>query len=220
MKRHKRQPTREERTLLKLRVLCLLWALFLVLVLVLVDMDAEVHEEEPAQVTQFETGLQPIPVVQAAYKAPIVIEVEAVPQATEQIDVDPTRDDIPLDKDTQVLLYEACGEFGIDYYIMVALIERETNFNNITGDKGNAYGYCQIWPKWWSGLMAEIGAKDLMNPYDNFRTACAILSKHLERYGNIEDALTCYNTGKSGESLYASAIMSRAEAWKGGVEQK
>ena len=126
------------------------------------------------------------------------------------------RDDIPLSYIEQDYLHTAASEFGVDYYVMVALIERETNFQNIYGDGGNAYGYCQIWPKWWSGLMAEIGAEDLNKPYDNFRTACAILAHLTDYYGSTRDALTHYNTGSPGESEYAKTILERSEVWRNG----
>ena len=127
------------------------------------------------------------------------------------------REDIPLPFLEQDFLHTAADEFGIDYYIMVALIDRETDFRNITGDNGRAYGYCQIWPKWWSGLMAEIGAEDLNEPYDNFRTAAAILARHMKNYGSIEDALTAYNTGGPGRSQYATDVMTTAEKWRNGT---
>lgn len=124
------------------------------------------------------------------------------------------RDDIPLTYLEQDFLHTAADEFGIDYYVMVALIEKETNFRNITGDGGSSTGYCQIQKRWWGDLMEEIGAEDLTQPYDNFRTAAAILAQHLERYGTMQDALTCYNTGKPGRSQYASDILARAEHWR------
>jgi soluble lytic murein transglycosylase-like protein len=205
MKKHKRPLTREERTLLKLRVLCLLWALFLVLVLLLVDMDAEVHEEEPAQVTQFETGLQPIPVVQAAYKAPIVIEAEAAPQATEQIDVDPTRDDIPLDKDAQVLLYEACGETGVPFELALAVIWKETRFQNISGDGGNSVGYMQVQERFHWDRMERLGVTDLADPYGNFLVGCDYLAEMLDKERGVEWALMAYNGGPSYANNMAKA---------------
>lgn len=126
------------------------------------------------------------------------------------------REDIPLTFEEQDFLHAAADEFGVDYYIMVALIERETNFRNIPGDGGNSQGYGQIQKKWWAGLMEEIGAEDLTVPRDNFRTACAILATLTDRYGNLTDALTAYNRGKPGESKYASAIMENAEKWRDG----
>ena len=124
------------------------------------------------------------------------------------------REDIPLPLDEQYLLRAATDEFCVDYFLMVALIERETDFRNIYGDGGAAYGYCQIWPYWWADLMAEIGVDDLNDPYDNFRAGCAILSLLIERHGSVEYALTAYNRGTPGESEYSEEIMERAEFWR------
>lgn len=124
------------------------------------------------------------------------------------------RTDIPLTYLEQDYLHTSADEFNVDYHVMVALIERETNFRNISGDGGNAYGYCQIWPKYWSDLMAEIGAEDLTQPYDNFRTSAAILDHLTAEYGDIENALTYYNTGAPGKSEYASDVLAKAEKWR------
>ena len=124
------------------------------------------------------------------------------------------RDDVPLTYGEQDALHTAADEFGVDYHLMLGLIERETNFRNIPGDGGNAYGYAQIWPKWWSGLMEEIGADDLTNPGDNFRTACAIVAHLTDKHGTTERALTAYNQGTPGQSAYASAVLANAEKWR------
>lgn len=124
------------------------------------------------------------------------------------------RDDIPLDYDTQALLRAACDETGVEFELMLALIEVETNFRNVIGDSGDSYGYCQIQPKWWRDLMAEIGANDLMHPRDNFRTGCAILNHLLEKHGDIEAALTAYNTGVPGSSTYADRVLAGAAKWR------
>lgn len=129
------------------------------------------------------------------------------------------REDIPIPYAEQDFLHTAAEEFGVDYHLMLGLIERETNFRNIPGDGGNAYGYCQVWPKWWSGLMEEIGAEDLNDPYDNFRTACAIVAHLTEKHGSTERALTAYNSGKPGQSAYASAVLANAEKWRAGAWQ-
>lgn len=124
------------------------------------------------------------------------------------------REDVPLSYDEQDYLHTACEEFGVDYPVMLALIEHETNFHNIIGDSGRSTGYCQIQLRWSKWLMDEIGAKDLSNPYDNFRTACAILSRYTAKYGNIRDALSAYNTGKPGYTNYADAVLSAAGKWE------
>lgn len=123
---------------------------------------------------------------------------------------------IPLPCELQEELHEACEEFGVDYYIMVALIDRETKFRNVIGDNGNSYGYCQIQPKWWYDLMLEIGATDLNVPKDNFRTACAIMSGLTKTYKSTEGALVAYNTGsyKGKATAYSREIMANAERYR------
>lgn len=163
-----------------------------------------------------------------------IAEINPAEPATEEIEVDvlPTvepetetviepytdfyHEDIPLRYAEQRDLYEASEEFGVDYYTMLGLIERETNFRNIYGDNGNASGYCQIWLKWWSEKMQDIGASDLNIPEDNFRTACAIVRELTDRYGSTAGALTAYNTGSYNGTAteYAKSVMAKAEKWR------
>lgn len=126
-------------------------------------------------------------------------------------------EDIPLSYQEQEYLWNACQEFGVDHSLMLALIEQETNFRNVTGDGGDSIGYCQIQPRWWSGLMEEIGADDLADPQDNFRTGCAIVAHLLERYGTTEDALSAYNSGSPGPTVYAASVLSAEIEWGKGV---
>ena len=124
------------------------------------------------------------------------------------------REDVPLTFEEQDYLQTACAEFGVEYDLMLSLIYRETRFQNIAGDSGDSIGYCQIQPRWWSGLMEEIGAEDLMEPQDNFRTACAIVAQLTEKYGNVRDALSAYNTGSPGYTEYAAAVIAGMGSWK------
>lgn len=124
--------------------------------------------------------------------------------------------DIPLSCELQEELYEASEEFGVDYYIMIALIERETQFQNVLGDSGESWGYCQIQPKWWYRLMTEIGARDLSVPKDNFRTACAIMAQLMNKYHSLEGALVAYNQGyyKGCSTQYSREIIANAERYR------
>lgn len=123
---------------------------------------------------------------------------------------------IPMAEELQEELYQASEEFGVDYYIMVALIDRETEFRNVFGDGGDSYGYCQIQPKWWYGLMVDIGATNLTNPRDNFRVACAIIAQLTEQYQSVEGALVAYNQGSyNGSSTeYSREIMANARRYR------
>ena len=124
--------------------------------------------------------------------------------------------DIPLSSELQEKLYDASAEFGVDYYIMIALIEKESGFENVVSDNGESYGYCQIQPKWWYGLMVDIKATDLTKAKDNFRVACAIMARLTEKHQSIEGALVEYNSGsyKGSSTPYSREIMENAKRYK------
>ena len=124
------------------------------------------------------------------------------------------REDIPLSYELQAMLYGACLEFEIDYSLALAVVEQETNFRNVTGDDGASVGFMQIQDRWWSGLMEEIGARDLTDPEDNFRTGCAIIRKLMDKHGSVEDALTAYNSGRTGPSKYSREVMERMRKYE------
>ena len=116
------------------------------------------------------------------------------------------RSDVPLDGDTQALLHAACEEAGITYELALAVIRKETGFQNVMGDNGNSYGYMQIQPRWHKERMERLGVTDLTDPYSNFRVGCDFLSELLSKY-TLEEALTAYNSGKPGKSEYATSVM-------------
>ena len=120
------------------------------------------------------------------------------------------RENIPLDYETQSLLYDACGETGIRYELALAVIWREATFRNVIGDGGESYGYMQVQPKWHTDRMERLGVTDLMDPYSNFRVGLDYLAELLERY-ELPEALTCYNTGSPGHNQYADDVIGYME---------
>ena len=131
--------------------------------------------------------------------------VDTTPEAVVN-EHDPVRWDIPLDAETQRLLYEACGETGIRYELALAVIWQETTFRNVIGDGGDSYGYMQIQPQWHSERMERLGVTDLNDPYSNFLVGCDFLAELLETH-DLTDALTRYNSGKTGDSQYAQSVL-------------
>ena len=123
---------------------------------------------------------------------------------------------IPLSRQEQKDLLAACKEFRISPDIALGLIEKETRFQNVTGDSGRSQGYMQIQRRWWKGLMAEIGASDLTKPKDNFRTGCAILRQLIDKSGgDVAKALTIYNAGHDhGGRSYANAVLKNAAKYR------
>lgn len=141
---------------------------------------------------------------------PVVVETAPVPDVCEGTYL---RDDLPIDYETQMHLYGACLEHNVDYNLMLALIEQETHFTNVKGDGGNSEGFCQVQKRWHADRMEELGVTDLMDPESNFRVACHFLRELLDRYGNVEDALTAYNSGNPGSSSYSRSVMERMQKY-------
>ena len=120
------------------------------------------------------------------------------------------RYDVPLDVETQAFLRAACDESGVPYELALAVIRKESTFQNIIGDSGDSVGYMQIQPRWHKERMERLGATDLRDPFSNFRVGCDYLAELLERYP-LEDALTAYNSGSPGNSDYAKDVISYME---------
>lgn len=128
------------------------------------------------------------------------------------------RSDVPLDSDTQALLHAACEEAGITYELALAVIRKETEFQNVMGDNGNSYGYMQIQPRWHKDRMERLGVTDLTDPYSNFRVGCDFLAELLSKY-TLEEALTAYNSGKPGKSEYATSVMNYMDEYNHAGEE-
>lgn len=122
-------------------------------------------------------------------------------------------DSIPLSYEEQDYLRTACDEFNVPYVLALAVIEHETDFRNIMGDNGDSYGYMQIQLKWHKDRMVRIGATDLTDPYDNFRTGCSLLGDLIAQYG-IKGALSCYNSGSPSPTKYANRVIEKMNKWE------
>lgn len=129
------------------------------------------------------------------------------------------RSDVPLDGETQAFLRSACEEAGITYELALAVIRQETDFRNIVGDNGDSIGYMQIQPRWHEERMERLGVTDLADPYSNFRVGCDFLAELLSKY-TLEEALTAYNSGKAGQSEYATIVMGYMEEYNRAGEEK
>lgn len=124
---------------------------------------------------------------------------------------------IPLDATTQEEIAHAASKYGIDPYLVAAIIWQETTFRNISGDSGDSSGYMQIQKKWHKARMEKLNCTDLMIPSENFIVGCDYLSELIEKYGSVEYALTAYNSGSSGKSKYANEVLEKYEILSSGA---
>ena len=132
-------------------------------------------------------------------------------------------EEVPLTADEQLELFEAAQAFDIWYPLAIAMVDVETDFRNIAGDGGASIGYMQVNKNYHTELMEQVGASDLWEPRDNFRTGLAYLAQQIERFDTIHMALMAYNMGPTGaskvweggtyESQYSRDVIECAERW-------
>ena len=122
---------------------------------------------------------------------------------------------VPLSHELQDYIIRTCGDYGVVPAIVMAMIERESDYNpNLIGDDGRAYGLMQIWPLYHSKRMEKLGCTYLLDPYHNVMVGVDYLAELLGKYnGDYAKALTAYNRGSYQGTVtqYAKSILNRAE---------
>lgn len=126
----------------------------------------------------------------------------------------------------QVYTYIICQNYGVDYEMVFALIERESwcKWDEV-GDNGDSIGYMQIQERWHKERMERLGVNDLTDPFGNVRVGVDYLAELYGKTGNWMDTLTAYNYGMKGaqehlwsegihEYTYNMGIMERAQQLK------
>ena len=129
-------------------------------------------------------------------------------------------EEVPLSNGWQCWTQDLCRRYGIDYALMLGLMETESSFR-LGADSGWAFGVCQIGyinADW----LADEGV-DIFTTSGNIEAACIILSDYLSRY-TTDQALMAYNQGEYGasedwdsgiyQSDYSRAVQEAAEKWR------
>lgn len=109
----------------------------------------------------------------------------------------------------QVYTYCICQEYGVDYEMVFALIERESKCRwDAVGDDGESKGYMQVMEKWHTDRMERIGAGNLLNPFQNVRVGVDFLAELQEKLADVPEedrdyyVLAAYNYGMQGAKTH------------------
>ena len=109
----------------------------------------------------------------------------------------------------QCYTYILCNQYGVDYSVVVALIERESGYTfDKVGDDGHSFGYMQIYESAHTDRMEKLNCTNLMNPYQNVKVGIDYLAELIGKYGTVQDALAAYNYGERG---------AREHLWNNGI---
>ena len=120
---------------------------------------------------------------------------------------------VNLSEDVQDVIFAECEKHSISPAIVIALIERESQFNQYAmGDDGRSFGLMQVQVKNHLQRMIDLDCTDLFDPIKNVKVGINYLAECYNRYGSIDKALVAYNAGsyKGTITNYAKSIMARA----------
>jgi len=108
-----------------------------------------------------------------------------------------------------ILIYiEAlCWEYGVDYEMVKAVIQTESDWNHKAVSTSGAIGLMQILP---STAMSEFQTpkQDLFDPYVNVTVGIKYLSQLNKHFDDLESTLTAYSHGPTVTKKYSNNYIS------------
>lgn len=131
------------------------------------------------------------------------------------------RYDVPLDDDVQKYIYDQCEAYGVEMPLVLAIIERESHFDaEIISKDGHDFGLMQIRSLDHMQRCVDLGAWNLLDPYQNVRVGINYLSELFSYSEPLEWVLMAYNGGMGYAydniaagvvSQYATDVIARAK---------
>ena len=132
----------------------------------------------------------------------------------------------------QQFTYIICQQNGVDYALVLAIIEVESGYKWDAYSKEGSQGYMQVNVKWHEDRMKRLNVDNVENPYFNIMVAADYLAELQGRFDTEAEVLTAYNYGVSGaykhvwnkgltETEYSKAVQQakqRIEKQLGGEE--
>lgn len=94
----------------------------------------------------------------------------------------------------QQYTYIICGNYGVDYELILAMVEIGSAYCSNAISECGAVGYMQVVEKWHKDRMERLNVDDLSNSYSNIIVGVDYMAELLEQYPE-EVALGIYNMG-------------------------
>lgn len=107
--------------------------------------------------------------------------------------------DVPLEFEVQDYLFEQCEKYDVPVELVLAVINKESNFKANSISKTSDYGLMQINKVNHKWLRKQLGVTDFLDAKQNILCGVYILSGHLKSVdGDIHKALMQYQFGIAG----------------------
>lgn len=122
---------------------------------------------------------------------------EEVPIGWEGGDTDFIPIEVVMNEDEQKFVYCLANAYAIDFSLVMALMQHESNFRSDVISNTNDYGLMQINKMNHEYLAGALGITDFLDPYQNIRAGMFTLRKLFERYQDTNMVLMAYNMGEN-----------------------
>lgn len=109
---------------------------------------------------------------------------------------------VPMDVAMQKQVYDVAQEYGLDWTVLMAIIQKESRFDPYVVSSGGDYGLMQINYINHERLSIEAGVNDFLDPVQNVRAGAYLLKQLFDKYQDPHMALMAYNMGESGAAYY------------------
>ena len=179
----------------------------------------ETPDRQPTYSTATETPEPPsINLTTAKIKKPTLIltPTQAPEPEPEPEEETPTARiyDIPLTEELQEYTFTLCEEYGVDYEMVLALMNRESEYKAGVISKTGDYGIMQINKVNHKWLTEELEVTDFLDPEQNIRCGIYMLADLMKKYDDPHRVLMAYNMGERGAREYvAKGNTSSAYSW-------
>ena len=127
------------------------------------------------------------------------------PNVTTQQANPPYLRDIPLSDELQSYTYETATEYGVNYDLMLAIMQTESQFQNVISDNGEDIGLCQINTINAEWLYTDYGIYNLMDERQNIEACAIILNKLQGQFESENHVVMAYNLGAAKAQKYISS---------------
>jgi len=114
----------------------------------------------------------------------------------------PYKRDIPLSDELQEYTYQTAQKYNVDYDLILAIMQTESQFNNVISDNGEDVGLCQINVINAEWLYKEYGLYNLMEEHQNIEACAVILNKLSDKFDSENAVIMAYNLGEGKAKKY------------------
>ncbi len=160
---------------------------------------------------------------------------EVLNNQVEQVRIEPSREaetnmqetmiyNIPLADELQEYTFGLCKENNLDYEMVLAMMDQESDYKEKMISKTNDYGLMQINKVNHGWLKEKLGIEDFLDAEQNILAGIIMLSELAGKYDDPHQVLMAYNNGETGAkrlweqgattSEYSREVIARAKEFK------